>query len=117
MTYCALANYHFQGSAADGAKAGLADLMYAMYDNETAPVYGCRLLAFVHDEVIVSVCKDRVHEQSFAVRDIFVGGCQKFFPDVPITSSPAAMYAWSKAAGDPVFDANGKLIPWEDRAK
>jgi DNA polymerase-1 len=112
MTYCQRANFDFQGPAADSAKAGLVKFMYAAYDDETSPAYGCRLLAYLHDEILVEVPLDGLHEKSFAIRDLFVEGAQPFFPDVPITSSPAVGLCWSKRAGDPVF-VEGRLVPYE----
>jgi hypothetical protein len=34
-------------------------------------------------------------------------------PDMRMTAEPCLMRRWSKAA-EPAFDAEGKLIPWED---
>lgn len=113
--FCDMANSYFQGLAADAAKAGFVGLMYEFYDRPESPIYGCRMLGFLHDEVLLECPLDRLHETAHYARDVFVAGAQKWIPDVPLTASPAAMLRWSKVAGDPVFDAQGKLIPWEFR--
>jgi DNA polymerase I-like protein with 3'-5' exonuclease and polymerase domains len=114
--YCDAANSFFQGLAADAAKAGKVELMYAMYEKGYDDlVYGCRELIFIHDEVVLEIPLERLHEAAYAARDRFVGGAQTFVPDVPLTASPAAMLRLSKAAGDPVHDAKGRLICYEDR--
>lgn len=110
--YCDAANSFFQGLASDAAKAGMVELMYEQYERTESPVYGCRTLAFIHDEVLVEIPLDHLHEAAFRARDVFVAGAQVFVPDVPLTASPAAQLRWSKAAGDPCF-IDGRLVTYE----
>lgn len=115
--YCDSANSFFQGRAADAAKAGLWAVTREWYENRSSPAYGCRLLGFVHDEILVETPLWCLHDAAYRTRDVFVAAAQKWVPDVPLTASPAAMFCWSKEAGDPVHDAAGRLICWEDRDK
>ena len=39
---------------------------------------------------------------------------RRYTPDIPAPVEAALMRRWSKAAGDAVRDASGRLIPWED---
>jgi len=110
--YCDAANSFFQGLAADAAKAGMVELMYEQYERTESPVYGCRTLAFIHDEVLIEIPLDRLHEAAFRARDVFVAGAQVFVPDVPLTASPAAQLRWSKASGDPCL-IDGRLVTYE----
>lgn len=113
-TYCNFCNNQFQGLAAAAAKAGFVALGYAMYNDEDSGVFGCRMVVFLHDEVLLEIPLETLHVTSHRARDIFVAGAQAIVPDVTLTSSPAACYNWSKSAGDPVFDKNGELMVWEE---
>ncbi len=116
--YCDAANSYFQGLAADAAKGGLVELMYGMYEKgHNDLLYGVRQLAFVHDEVLLEIPLDRLHEAAYAARDAFVGGAQVWVPDVPLTAQPAASLCWTKASSDPTFDSNGRLICYEHQAQ
>lgn len=114
ITFCDFANRQFQGLAACAAKRGLVALMYAMYDEEDSGIFGCRMYNFVHDEYILKIPLATLHETSHRARDIAVAAAQTKVPDVTLTASPAACIHWSKAAGDPVFNKDGKLITYEE---
>jgi DNA polymerase I-like protein with 3'-5' exonuclease and polymerase domains len=116
-SFCDAANNQFQGVMAHAAKTGFVDLGYAMYNEEDSGVFGCRMLIFVHDEVVLEIPLDGLHEKSYRARDIFLAGCQRVVPDVPLTAAPGAMIHFSKKGGDEVFDENGKLIPYERAQK
>jgi DNA polymerase I-like protein with 3'-5' exonuclease and polymerase domains len=112
--YCDAANGFFQGRAADAATMAGNVLAERMYTQKSSPLYGCRLLAFVHDEWLGEIPLEGLHERAFEMARVQVEVAQEFCPDVPLTASPSAMMAWSKAAGDPVF-RDGRLIPYEWR--
>jgi DNA polymerase family A len=115
-SFCDSANNQFQGAAAYAAKSGLIALGYAMYDEEDSGIFGCRQLVFVHDEYVLEIPLDGLHEKAFRARDIAVAAAQREVPDVLLTATPAAMIHFSKKYGDPVFDEAGRLIPgeWEN---
>lgn len=112
-SFCDSANNQFQGLAAHAAKTGFVELGYAMYDDEDSGVFGCRMIVFVHDEVVLEIPEANLDFMAHRARDIFVGAAQTVVPDVLLTASPAAMYHFSKAGGDPILDENGKLKVWE----
>lgn len=111
--YCDAANTFFQGLAADAAKQSLWAVCREMYAVRSSPLYGCRMLAFVHDELLAEVPMEGLHERCLRLQELWVGAAQAVVPDVLISAAPAAAFRWSKAAGDPVFGADGRLIPYE----
>ena len=105
-------NTLFQGLAADGAKDALWQVTKACYVEPLSPLYGCRPVIFMHDEIILEAPKGKVHEAAEEMRRIMVDTMQNWVPDVKITASPSAALRWYKEAEE-VRDLNGKLIPWE----
>jgi len=115
IPYTELANSPFQSLAADAAKYAGCRLAEACYVRGVNPIlYGCRILAFVHDEFLAEVPLEGLHERAFEWVRLQIEAAQEWVPDVTIRAEPAAMLSWSKSAGDPVYK-NGKLIPYEWR--
>jgi hypothetical protein len=109
-------NGYFQGLAADAAKAAGVALTKLAFANKRSPMYGARPLAFVHDEWLYAVplkSLEQLHEAAYEMARVQVATAQQFCPDVLITASPGASFRWSKAAGDPVHNSAGLLIPFE----
>ncbi len=116
--YCDGANSYFQGLTADYAKAALVATMLEMYLKEDSLLFGTRMTAFVHDEELLEMpLDDKLHERAHFARDLWVSAAKTFVPDVALRAEPAAMLRWSKKAGDPVYDKNGRLVSWELRDK
>lgn len=111
--YCDAANSFFQGLCADAAKRALWLVATEMYAVKSSPLYGSRPLAFVHDELLCEIPIAMLQPASKRLQELWCGGAQEVIPDVLITAAPAASFRWSKAFGDPVYDAAGKLIPFE----
>ncbi len=107
--YTDAANGYFQGLAADIAKVAGSRLTRAAYVERGSPLYGCRPLAFVHDEWLYEIPVDRIHEAGHYIAKVMTETAMEICPDLLFTASPAAMYAWSKAAGDPVYAVDGKV--------
>lgn len=106
------ANYGFQGPAADGAKAALADVTWACYADQASPLYGSAPVAFIHDEIIVEVPEETAHECAFEIVRLMEAAMEKAAtPDVPSRATPALSFHWIKAAED--FYVDGRLTPWE----
>jgi hypothetical protein len=112
--YTDASNGFFQALAADAAKAAGWALIVEAYENKNSPFYGARPLAFVHDEWLYAVRRDRLHAAAFRMRDVMIGAAQPYCPDVTLTAAPAAFYRWAKSAGDPCFNAAGELVPYEE---
>jgi DNA polymerase-1 len=128
VRYTDAANGFFQGLAADGAKAALWAVAKACYLDKKSPLYGCRPVAFVHDELIVEMPLAQAHAASHELSRIMVAEMKRFVPDVAVSASPALMLRWSKSAeacyvGKGDYDAAGRevafektLVPWEHGA-
>lgn len=114
--YSQWCNSWFQGLAADGAKAALWKVSRECYVEPSSALYGSRSIVFMHDEILAEVPEWRAHDAAYRLRDVMVTEMQRFVPNVKVNAEPALMRAWSKFA-EPVFDANKKLIAWEDREK
>jgi DNA polymerase I-like protein with 3'-5' exonuclease and polymerase domains len=111
MRYSALCNRRFQALAADCAKEGLWRVSRACYVEPASPLYGCRPVAFVHDEVICEAPQECAPEAAVELGRLMVEGANKYLTRVPAKVKPLVMKMWSKNA-EPVFDLNGRLLPW-----
>lgn len=111
--FCDAANTFFQGLAADAAKRAMWLVCREMYARRASPLWGSRIVAFIHDELLVEIPIERLQEAAKRLQELWTGGAQEVIPDVLITAAPAASFRWSKSAGDPVYDAAGRLIPFE----
>ena len=110
--YCDGANNYFQSRTADGAKRAVYAVVKKMYTQPTNPLYGCRLVLFLHDELIIEAPEEHAHEAAEELTRVMIEQMQTVCPDVPITAEPALMRRWYKGA-EAVYDKSGKLIPWE----
>jgi DNA polymerase I-like protein with 3'-5' exonuclease and polymerase domains len=98
-------NTPFQGLAADGAKLALWNLYQAGY----------RVVAFVHDEVLVEIPKRCDLEVTANEIDrILCESMEEFTGNVPVTCEFALSDRWSKQA-EAVFDESGRLQVWSPR--
>lgn len=119
-TYCAACNNGFQALGVDCAKRALCLVAEAEYVGP-GPLFGCRTVAFVHDEIIAECPSEPtsngdVHDAAHELARLMVQGANEFLPDVPILLSkmePTAMTVWSKEAKQ-VWSGEGseRLIPW-----
>lgn len=108
----AAANTLFQGLAADGAKRAVIGLTEEMY-LKPGPLLGSRLLVFAHDETILEIPEERMHEAALRQAEVMVTKMKEVVPDVAVKAEPALMRRWYKAA-ETVYE-NGRLIPWEPK--
>lgn len=115
VIFTSACNSFFQGLAADAAKAAGFALAKEMYTDRHSPLYGSRIVNFVHDEFITEVPRDRMHEAAMRQAEIQCSVAQRWIPDVPVTASPALMNRWYKKA-DAVFE-EGRLVPWKPKSE
>jgi hypothetical protein len=138
-TYCAACNSPFQGLGADVAKLalwlawkatmGLSEL------GERDPLFGARLVNFVHDSIMAEVLEGRAHAAAVRLKEIMDQAGAMVLGGVPVKASMVVTRQWSKKAtqwrepcavcGDLVkcdksCPARGawesrKLIPWDMR--
>lgn len=115
-SFCAAANgKSMQSPGAEGAKMAMIRLARACYDRtQNSILFGCRPIAFVHDQVIGETTEDQSlwHDQCMEVRRIMCDSMQAVLPDIKMRSDEAHLTSvWSKSSV-PTFDNEGKLIPW-----
>jgi len=107
------ANGYFQGLAADGAKKALWEVARGCYVTKTSPLYGCRPVAFIHDEIGIEAPIGQHHEAAVELERVMNEAMAWALPDVPATSSPAVAERWYKGA-DAVME-NGRYVPWRPK--
>ncbi|TXH08595.1 MAG: hypothetical protein E6R03_17945 [Hyphomicrobiaceae bacterium] len=112
LGYSDMANTNFQHLAALGAKHALWKVQREAHYDRKSPLYRSKVLILLHDELFGETPEDRAHDAASRVSDLMVDAMHEFIPDVKIKAPPAIMRRWYKDA-EPVFDANGRLIPWE----
>lgn len=110
VSFCAAANGYFQGLAADGALRAVVEVQRRCYADKTSALYGSKMLAFIHDEILVDTPADRAHDAAMEVQSIMIDSMRQFVPDVPIRCEPVLMSRWLKGA-KPKFDDQGRLVP------
>ncbi len=106
------ANTLFQGLAADGAKRAVVQLTKEMYLDRASPLYGSRLLVFSHDETVLEIPEEKLHEASLRQAEVMVEQMRTVVPDVRVSAEPAAMKHWSKLA-EAKYDSEGRLVAWD----
>jgi DNA polymerase I-like protein with 3'-5' exonuclease and polymerase domains len=123
--YCDGCNSHFQGLASDGAKAAMFFIQQESYTGFSelwtreehatpSPLYGCRMVAFIHDEFVLEVPEaiDLARAATTRLLEVMVQGMGIYVPDVPIKAEPTLMTRWYKDA-EPVYDDAGNLLVWK----
>lgn len=110
-------NTFFQGLIADATKAAGFEIARACYDPEsTGVLFGSRIVNYVHDEFILEVPEDIAHECAQELAEIVRRVATLYLPDVPPTGTPYLSRYWSKDAFA-MYDARGRLIPWNGEKK
>jgi len=105
-------NHGFQSLVAHAAKRALWLVSREAYAERGAPLYGFRPTLFVHDEIIGESPEHLADQHARRLAEVMVAALQYYCPDVPIEAEPTLMRRWQKGA-KPVYDASGRLIPWE----
>jgi hypothetical protein len=110
-TYTAACNSFFQGLGADATGHAGWLVSKACYVDRGSPLYGCRIVNYVHDEFIVEAPTERAPEAAEELSRLMVLGASEWIPDVKLQAEPCLMTLWSKEART-LRDASGRLIPW-----
>ena len=97
-------------TAADAAKNAGFLVSRACYVEPTSPLYGSRIVNFVHDELIIEAPEEKAHEAAMELARVMVAGASVLMPDVPPKVEPLLMRRWSKKA-KPLYEGE-TLIPW-----
>lgn len=115
-TYTAACNSYFQGLGADATGAAGWLIAKACYVDRKSPLFGARIVNYVHDEFIGEVEADRAHEAAEELSRLMVLGASAWIPDVKLQAEPCLMTVWSKDAKT-IRDAAGRLQPWSPEEK
>ena len=114
-SYCACANgASLQTPASEGAKLAVFRLAKECWLSR-GDLDGTLPVAFIHDEILAEVPREKAHEAACAIAKIMVDSMQVVLPDLTIKAEPCLMERWDKRA-EPVFE-NGRLVPWRDNSK
>lgn len=111
--------FALQTPAAEGMKLALWRVQRACWDPEVKScLYGCRVNAAIHDEVLISIPNDQwMHERAFEASRLWIEGMNVICPDAVVRAEPAAMHRWDKN-GEPVYSKSDKrLRVWEPKGK
>ena len=111
-------NTYFQGLASDCSKLALWEVTRRCFGApgaEGSPLFGCRPVAFIHDEIMIEAPESYAHEAALEIERVMCAAQEELTPDVPARASPALMRRWSKAA-DAVFDSSGRYVCWEEKS-
>jgi len=112
VPFTAAANSFFQGLAANGAKWALYLLALACYTDITSPLYGCRPIFFIHDEVILEApIQPDMRPVCDAMEERLKTGMGRFITSVPVTCEAVPMSRWSKKAKR-IEDDQGRVRIW-----
>ena len=108
--FCQLANFYFQGLAAEGGLSAFTRVTKAAYTEPDSPLYGTRPVLFVHDEIIVETPIHRAHDAAFELKRIMETSMAHFTPDIPSVAEPTLATKWWKGAYQK-FGEDGRLVP------
>jgi hypothetical protein len=133
-SYCAACNSPFQGLGSDVAKLALWLVWKATMGlselGELDPLFGCRIVNFVHDSIMTEVPEARAHEAALRQKELMELAGKMVLPDVPVRADMIVTRQWSKKSGQwrepcAACGADGKckcgtwqtrrLIPWDLR--
>lgn len=116
LTFTQASNGHFQGLAALGAKDALCRIQKECYAVPTSPLFGSRVVFFVHDENVLAFLRERAHDAAYRACDIMITRMRVFLPDITgVKVEPALMNRWLKAA-EP-YHVDGVLTAWDESPK
>ncbi len=96
-TFCAAANYHFQGLGADVATEALWLAVEEMYTDEASPLYGSHPCAFIHDEILLEAPIHKALEAGQRLADIMVSVGPRWTPGYRLKADGEVMTRWSKS--------------------
>ena len=116
VTFTSGANTYFQHLTACGAKRALYYLVRATKIEPDSPLFGCAVVNFVHDEVILECPSERRHEVAKEVERLMCVHMRFYLTDVPVKADAHAMDCWAKSA-QAVYDEDGRLGVWRHASK
>lgn len=115
LDFCSGANNGFQALLSDAVKSGWREVVRECYLDHESPLFDSHPLFLPHDEIFTEMIARRAHEASLRKVEIMIREGRKYVPDVTLAAAPALMTHWTKDA-EPVYDRDGRLIPWSKAA-
>lgn len=106
-------NTNFQERAASGAKRAIFEVTRRCFTMATSPLYGCRPVNFIHDEMLLEV-PDKPEKYRPALMEfqrVMAEEFNKVVKDFPTRVDAVLMRRWSKKASF-VRDEKGQVLPW-----
>ena len=101
-------NYPFQSLAGVITKRG----MWKVFKDSLK--HGYRLVNMIHDELIAEIPEHLASFVAGRMEKLMVEASNETIPGMLMRAEAALMRRWSKAA-EPAYDAQGNLIPFEDK--
>jgi DNA polymerase I-like protein with 3'-5' exonuclease and polymerase domains len=89
-------NLTFQGPSADGAKLAVYETQKRTRLAKDSALYGSRVVAFIHDELLLEIPKDRGQAAAKELEEIMIKAMQIHIPDVPITVDAGVVEKWGQ---------------------
>ncbi len=105
-------NSFFQGLGADATAGAYWLIAKACYVDTTSPLFGSRIVNYVHDEWIIESPEECAAECAEELSRLMVLGASVWMPDIKLAAEPCLMRVWSKDAKT-LRDASGRLVVWE----
>lgn len=96
--YTQAANTLFQGLTADGAKLALWEVSRRCYTVPSSALFGCRMVAFIHDELVLEAPEDRASEAADELAQVMREQMARVIRSVPIRTTPVVTRVWTKDA-------------------
>lgn len=104
----AACNFTFQAPAAFAAKQALCQVAYECWAVPESPLFGCRPVNLVHDEIVTECPTERIHVAGVRLREIMREAFNAVTPHYKTDVEVIAGEVWSKSA-KPVYNADGTL--------
>ncbi len=109
LSFTQACNHFFQHLTATGAKDALWHVTRECYTDRKSPLWGCRPVMFVHDEIITELPEDRAAEAIERQAEIMIEVMSRWIPSIPIKAGPVLMRRWHKGAK--AIRVDGRLVP------
>lgn len=114
VPYTVACNSLFQGLGGDATKNAGFLIARACYLDKNSPLYGCRIVNYIHDQFIVECPEARANAAAWELARLMVLGAEPFLKDVaPLVSKPVVTRCWSKKAKQ-VFKHRCNICEFEE---
>ena len=110
-SYTNACNAPFQGMASDGAKNALLMVFEECLFDDQSPLFGSRIVNFIHDEIIIEIPVDDIDENHYTIKGkaavdrlsaLMKVGMEITTPDIPAVCETTLSYRWDKEAYSPI---------------